>query len=232
MFHDSLGSVALWRQFPEQLSHLTGRTVIAYDRLGFGQSDARTDQLSANFIREEAEIYFPLVRAQLGIKRFVAFGHSVGGGMAVLTAATYPDSCIALITVSAQAFVEERTVRGLLDAKAMFQEPGQLERLAKYHGDKARWVLDAWLNTWLSDTFASWSLEPDLPRVACPVLAIHGEDDEYGSSRHPEIIGRYGRGRAEVRLLPGIGHMPHREDEAQVLNLVVAFLAQASVGCV
>jgi len=28
-----------------------------------------------------------------------------------------------------------------------------------------------------------------LPRVACPVLALHGALDEYGSTRHPELIG-------------------------------------------
>ncbi|MEQ9510813.1 MAG: alpha/beta hydrolase, partial [Alloalcanivorax xenomutans] len=39
LFHDSLGCVALWRDFPQQLAGVTGREVIAYDRLGFGQSD-------------------------------------------------------------------------------------------------------------------------------------------------------------------------------------------------
>ena len=39
LFHDSLGCVALWRDFPEQLASETGRSVVAYDRLGFGLSD-------------------------------------------------------------------------------------------------------------------------------------------------------------------------------------------------
>ena len=38
LFHDSLGCVALWRDFPEQLCARTGLQVVAYDRLGFGQS--------------------------------------------------------------------------------------------------------------------------------------------------------------------------------------------------
>ncbi|HBY36499.1 MAG TPA: alpha/beta hydrolase, partial [Delftia acidovorans] len=39
LLHDSLGSVALWRDFPQQLAEATRRDVLAYDRLGFGQSD-------------------------------------------------------------------------------------------------------------------------------------------------------------------------------------------------
>ncbi|NIE88387.1 alpha/beta hydrolase, partial [Burkholderia sp. Tr-860] len=36
MLHDSLGCVALWREFPAELARATGRDVIAYDRAGFG----------------------------------------------------------------------------------------------------------------------------------------------------------------------------------------------------
>jgi pimeloyl-ACP methyl ester carboxylesterase len=43
----------------------------------------------------------------------VPFGHSVGGAMAVATAARIPDRCAAVITESAQAFVEDRTVAGI-----------------------------------------------------------------------------------------------------------------------
>jgi hypothetical protein len=35
-------------------------------------------------------------------------------------------------------------------ARDNFAQPGQLERLARYHGDKAAWVLSAWVDTWLS----------------------------------------------------------------------------------
>ena len=106
MFHDSLGAVSLWRDFPKALSAATGRTVYAYDRLGFGQSDARTDQPSLHFVFEEASKYFPKLREQLGIQRFVALGHSVGGGMAVCSAASAPQDCDAVITIGAQAIVE------------------------------------------------------------------------------------------------------------------------------
>jgi pimeloyl-ACP methyl ester carboxylesterase len=228
LLHDSLGCVALWRDFPVELSRATGREVVAYDRLGFGRSDPRNGRPSPGFVAEEASEYFPLLREQLGLREFVAFGHSVGGGMAVHCAAAFPADCRALVTVAAQAFTEERTLEGIRVAKAQFEDPAQMERLAKYHGDKARWVLDAWTGTWLDPAFAAWSLADALPRVACPVLAIHGELDEYGSARQPETIVRLAGGPARAEVLTGAGHVPHREQPARILALVKGFLADAT----
>jgi pimeloyl-ACP methyl ester carboxylesterase len=74
LFHDSLGCVGLWRDFPEALSVATGRRVIAYDRLGFGRSDARATLPSLDFIAEEASLSFPVMRRALRIERFVVAG--------------------------------------------------------------------------------------------------------------------------------------------------------------
>nr|WP_320014856.1 transporter [uncultured Desulfobacter sp.] len=37
--------------------------------------------------------------------------------------------CMAAVTVSSQAFVEDRTIKGIKDARIMFDRPGQIERL-------------------------------------------------------------------------------------------------------
>ena len=144
--------------------------------------------------------------------------------MAVHCAAKRPEACAALITESAQAFVEDRTVQGIEEASALFADPAQRERLAKYHGDKAQWVLDAWIGSWLSPEFATWSLDAVLPQVHCPVLALHGADDEYGSPAHPERIGRLVSGPARVEVMAATRHVPHRERPADVLQRVAAFL--------
>ena len=225
LFHDSLGSVELWRSFPAELSAATGRAVIAYDRLGFGKSDPRTGLPSLHFVGEEATVYFPALREQLGLQTFVACGHSVGGGMAVHCAAENAARCEALVTIAAQVFAEDRTLEGIRAAREQFKDPAQVQRLAKYHGDKARWVLDAWIDNWLSPGFASWSVAPVLPRVVCPVLAIHGVNDEYGSVRHAEMIGKLSGGPAQIEILADTGHVPQRERPEQVLGFVRAFLA-------
>lgn len=225
LFHDSLGCVQLWRTFPAVLAAHTGRPVIAYDRLGFGQSGLRTDHLGPGFIGEEAQRFFPLLREQLGFDRFIAFGHSVGGGMAVHCAATQGTACAALITESAQTFVEARTRAGILAAQALFRQPQQLEKLQRYHGEKTRWVLDAWIGTWLSPAFADWSLHDALAHVRCPTLILHGSEDEYGSNLHPELIARTVSGPAQLDIWPDTRHVPHREHEQRVARRVAAFLA-------
>jgi pimeloyl-ACP methyl ester carboxylesterase len=221
LFHDSLGSVELWRDFPERLAQATGRQIVAYDRLGFGRSDAFPGTLPASFIRDEAIGSFRALREQLGLETFVALGHSVGGCMAVATAAHYPDHCQGLITESAQAFVEPRTLEGIRQARRAFAEPGQLERLQRYHGDKAAWVLSAWIETWLSTAFADWRLDEDLRRVQCPTLALHGDRDEYGSVIHPQRIAEGVAGPATRQVFAACGHVPHREMAEPVLAAIV-----------
>ncbi|WP_166359716.1 alpha/beta fold hydrolase [Pseudomonas akapageensis] len=224
LFHDSLGCVELWRDFPEQLCQATGQEVIAYDRFGFGQSDAYPGELPLDFIRDEAERFFAHLRVALQIDRFVALGHSVGGAMAATCAALYPESCSALITVSAQAFVEDRTLHGIRLAKAQFEKPGQMARLEKYHGEKAQWVLSAWTETWLAEEFSEWTIESGMDRIHCPLLVLHGEQDEYGSVLHPARIAGLSTPPGDCLILDHCHHVPHREAPEVVLGAVCRFL--------
>ena len=223
--HESLGCVEMWRSFPAALCAGTGRAVIAYDRLGFGQSDARHERPALGFVAQEASDYFPHVRGYFDVKRFVGVGHSVGGGMVLEMAAAFPEDCEAVITIGAQAFLEACTVRGIEAARVAFADPRQFERLAKYHGDKTRWVIDAWIENWLDPRFADWSLRETLPKVQAPTLALHGERDEYGTPAQPALIASLSGGTpSRMDLLDGLGHVPFREDEARVVRHIAGFL--------
>ena len=223
LMHDSLGSVELWRDFPCILAENTARSVIAYDRLGFGKSDARYGLPSIEFIKEEATKFFPIIKRKLSITRYIMFGHSVGGAMSINIAARDSD-CMAVVTASSQAFVEDRTVKGIKDAQRMFEQPGQIDRLKKWHGGKASWVLKAWTDVWLSPEFSTWSLDDCIRDVVCPVLVIHGEDDEYGSVAFPEFIASKVAGISKMMVFKGCGHMPHMERTDDVVNAVKVFL--------
>jgi len=226
LFHDSLGCVDTWRDFPLVLAEKTGHPVVAYDRLGFGRSDVRSGALDRTFIRHEALTTLPALRAALGIDRMILFGHSVGGAMAVAAAALWQDASVAVITESAQTFVEDHTTAAVRDRRAAFEEPGQIDRLARYHGEKAMWVLNAWSDTWLDPSFSTWTLDDDLRRLSCPVLAMHGDRDEYGSLAHLERIAALAPGSTGVVTFADCGHVPHREQPALVLSTVKAFLGK------
>lgn len=223
LMHESLGCVGAWRDFPAVLCDRLQRPVVAYDRLGFGKSSARVGLPSQRFISEEAELCFPSVLEALRIEGFFLLGHSVGGSMAVSCAARFPRRCRGIVTESAQAFVEDRTREGVRSARATFSEPANFDRLARHHQDKARWVLDAWTETWLSSTFSSWSLHEELSRTMCPALVLHGDGDEYGSLAHPRAIAQGVRGPATLRIIHGCGHVPHRSHQEEVVAAVEDF---------
>lgn len=229
LLHDSLGSVDLWRDFPAALASATSRTVIAYDRLGFGKSAPRTERVALSFIGDEAAVHFPALARALGLDAYVLFGHSVGGAMALNIAAAAPDRCRAVITESAQAFVEERTLAGIRQAKADFADADRFSRLTRWHGERARWVLDAWTEVWLAPQFSTWSLDACLGDVRCPVLALHGAADEYGSDAFPRRIAAGVRGPARMEILRACGHVPHREQATDVLRLVGDFMAEQAI---
>jgi pimeloyl-ACP methyl ester carboxylesterase len=226
LLHDSLGCVDLWRDFPGMLADATARPVVAYDRLGFGRSTRREAVPAVGFIREEAEVFFPAIAKALGLSGFLLFGHSVGGAMALMIAALHPRNCQAVITESAQAFVEARTLCGIKAAKQSFANPEQFSKIAKLHGDKAQWVLRAWTEVWLSPEFESWSLDPYLSQVQCPVLAVHGDRDEYGSKAFPRRIIESVYGPSRLEILSDCGHIPHSEKRDEVLRSVLSFIKQ------
>jgi pimeloyl-ACP methyl ester carboxylesterase len=125
------------------------------------------------------------------------------------------------VTIAAQAFVEDRTLEGIRVAQRSFQDPANLAKLTKYHGDKAEWAVGAWINTWLAPEFVDWNLDAALTRVRCPVLAVHGELDEYGTSEHPK---RIAAGRGTAHVFPNTGHVPHREREQLLIGTIQQFL--------
>ena len=144
--------------------------------------------------------------------------------MAIACAAAHPLHCRAVITESAQAFVEDRTIEGIRAAQREFADPRQVSRLSRYHGDKAAWVLSAWIDSWLASDFADWRLDDDLRRVRSPLLAIHGDSDEYGSVKHAQRIVDLNSGASTLCILDECGHVPHREQPDQVLTLIQRWL--------
>lgn len=209
--HDSLGCIALWKNFPEQIKHAVNCNVLSYDREGYGKSAAFSElKRDKKYLHREADFLAKLI-AQLGLKKVILFGHSDGGSIALLTAAIYPIKITAIITEGAHVFVEKETLQGIREAQMSYQTTNLKEKLYKYHGENTENVFRMWTETWLSPSFADWNIENYLYDIQCPVLIIQGENDTYGTLEQVHSIVNKTSGYSESVIIPNCGHSPHKE---------------------
>jgi pimeloyl-ACP methyl ester carboxylesterase len=225
LLHEGLGSVSTWRDFPARLAGRSGRAVFAYSRRGHGRSEARGSGLAIRFMHDEAAA-LPRVLDAAGVDRAVLVGHSDGGSIALLAAAAAPARVAALVVEAPHLFVEERSVASIRAIRDRYvRDPPLRARLAAHHLHVDE-VFYAWSDIWLSDDFRSWTIGDEVRRVVCPVLALQGLDDEYGTPAQVQAIRRLAAGLVSVSLIQKCGHSPHRDHPQTVLDQLSAFIAQ------
>lgn len=222
--HEGLGSIGQWKGFPTKLSHALGLPAIVYDRWGFGASEPLVLPRPRDYLQREAGAALPELLAACGVERPILIGHSDGGSIALLYAAAFPERPLACITEAAHVFVEAISLTGIREAAALWRDSDLPRRLARYHGDQAETVFRGWAETWLRPDFRDWNMTDRLPAITCPLLAIQGEQDHYGSPLQVEAIVTRSAGPAEALMLPACGHSPHQEAEEAVLAAMAAFI--------
>ena len=226
MLHEGLGSLAQWKDFPEQLAAATRRPVLAYSRYGYGASEPLAGPLGVDFMHIEALETLPQLFDALDVREAVLFGHSQGASMALIHAARAHRPVTAVMAMAPLVFVERYGLDSIRQARLAFLDTELREKLARYHDDveSAFW---GWNDIWLNPDFASWSIEALLPEITCPVLTIQGLEDEYGTI---EQIDRIARTVPHLRRLelPRCGHSPHRDQPRTLLSAVTSFLASLS----
>ena len=166
----------------------------------------------------------PRCSTQLGIERPVLIGHSDGASIALIHAAAAALPVCAVVCLAPHVLVEAVCVDSIAKVRKSYFETDLRQRLAKYH---AR-VDDAflgWADIWLRPEFLAWSIEDLLPRIEQPLLLIQGRDDEYGTLAQLDRIEARVKGPTSRLVLSDCGHSPHRDQEAAVLDAIVAFLS-------
>jgi pimeloyl-ACP methyl ester carboxylesterase len=148
------------------------------------------------------------------------FGHSDGGSIALLYAARFQPA--GLVVLAPHIVVEDQSVNSIEQARIAYLETDLRQRLAKYHDDpdSAFW---GWNGIWLHPPFRDWSIEAEIGAIACPLLAVQGVDDEYGTL---EQIRGIARRVPHTRLLelPHCGHSPHRDQPGALVAAVREFV--------
>jgi pimeloyl-ACP methyl ester carboxylesterase len=228
--HEGLGSLSMWKDWPQRLCAEGGYRGLVYSRYGYGRSTARPagERWSPRFMHDQALDTLPRLREALGIgepqTRPWLFGHSDGGSIALIHAACHPEGVAGVIAVAPHIRVEDVSIASIEQARDAYRSTDLRERLARYHADpdSAFW---GWNDIWLDADFRAWSIEAMLPQLRCPVLAVQGEDDEYGTLAQVRDI-RAAAPRTEVVEIPRCGHSPHRDQPELLLRVVTGFIAR------
>ena len=215
--HEGLGSVALWKSFPDRVAEAAGCAALVYSRCGYGRSDRLTEPRGVDYMHREALETLPQVLEALAIERPILIGHSDGASIAFLHAAAHPAR--AVVAMAPHVFVEDITVESIAQAKVAFETTDLAARLRRYHDDPVS-TFCGWNDIWLSPEFRAWNIEAFLPRVAVPVLLIQGEDDQYGSVAQIEAIARQVAGPVQKLILPGCGHSPHVDRPEETVRAI------------
>lgn len=223
--HDSLGSAALWREYPKTISLQSQREVYIYERRGHGHSSPLESQVrDSHYLEDEADL-IPTVLRELSVEEAILYGHSDGASIALIAAGKFPSLVKGLIVEAPHIFVEEITIEGVRRTVERKNETRLIEKLKKYHGEKAETIFRAWGETWLNPGYHSWNIENFLKNITSPVLVIQGEEDEYGTVSQMTGISRNAGGKVELRLLPKMGHNPHNESPLSVSRIALEFLS-------
>ena len=221
LLHEGLGSVRLWRVWPAALAAASGRRLVAYSRLGHGFSDLPPEPRTAAFMHDEAAVVVPALRAALGLVNPVLVGHSDGGSIAVVHAASHRVS--GLVVLAPHVIAEPAALVAIAAARDAFSGGDLATRMARHHRDPGA-TFHNWNDVWLSEEFRSWDLRPLLAGITAPVLAIQGTADPYGTVLHVEAVRDRASGPVDLLVLD-CAHAPHLEAAEPVTAAVVRFLA-------
>lgn len=224
LLHEGLGCAAMWRDWPQRVAHATGCAVLNYSRAGYGGSPGSLAGRDIDYLDREADHHLPAVLDTLGLDDVILFGHSDGATIALLYAAGPTVAIRGIILEAPHVFVEEITLAGIREAGEAYASTDIRDRLARYHGERVDEVFHAWHDVWLSDAFRHWNMEDRLPGIRAPILLIQGEDDQYGTRAQLDSIERNAAGDVTTYLLPGCGHVPHRDQPDRVLELTRRFI--------
>lgn len=228
--HEGLGSISMWRDFPDALAEATGLPALVYDRYGHGESEPLVLPRPQSFLEVEAETTLPALVAATAVGRPILVGHSDGGTIALLYAAAFPDRPLACITEAAHVVLEPLTRAGVTGVVERWNtDPAFRERLGRHHLAAAPMV-HGWADVWLAPEREGWQMLERLPAVTCPVLVVQGDSDEHGTEGQVRAIVEGVGGPAESFIVPNCGHVPHHQARERVVDRMADFIAAVLQG--
>jgi pimeloyl-ACP methyl ester carboxylesterase len=226
--HEGLGSVSMWRDFPERLCEAAKLRGLVYSRPGYGRSTPRAqdEHWAPDFMHRQAHDVLPALLETLGVDTVQdppwLFGHSDGGSIALLHAARWPTRVAGAIVLAPHILVEDLSIASIAQARTAYETTDLRQRLARHHDDPDS-AFRGWNDIWLHPDFRAWNIERDITPITCPLLAVQGLDDEYGTLEQIHGIARRVP-QTQLLELPDCGHSPHKDQPAALIAAVCQFM--------
>jgi pimeloyl-ACP methyl ester carboxylesterase len=238
LLHEGLGCTTLWRDFPNKLAEVTGLGVFAYSRAGYGQSDAADLPRPLDYMTLEATHVLPAVLDTIGVSSAVLVGHSDGASIAAIYAGSVSDRRVqdpvqcpvqglvqGLVLMAPHFFTEPMGLKEIAVAKSVYEAGNLKDKMSRYHADPDN-AFRGWNDTWLHPDFASWNVSELIDDIRVPVLAIQGEDDQYGTMAQIEEIEKRCKAPVKTVILEECRHAPFLEQPERVLAECELFCSQ------
>lgn len=226
--HEALGSIVQWKSFPSDLCRDFQVPGMVIERSGHGHSGPLIRKRDKHYLHEYADETQEVLREILNPnQKIILIGHSDGGSIALILAARKLKNLLGVVTMAAHTFVEDETLAGIHPAIKAF-EAGKLDGLYRIHGEKTKDLFYAWANTWLHPDFKSWDIRNEIQEFTIPVLAIQGENDQYGTKEQVHSI-ILNKGPRKGMILPSCGHHPHLEKKETVVREIEKWLKEIPV---
>jgi pimeloyl-ACP methyl ester carboxylesterase len=185
-------------------------TFYAPDLVGYGQSDRNRD---GYYLSDFTDSTVGIIRALSLDSPLVIVGHSLGGRVALDIALNHPEGVRKLALIDTTGF-------------------SRLARWGSFLGTMAYWIRRVLRRPQPYPTFMmengavpDWLCLDRLPELKMPSLIVWNRRDPYytvkGALKAKELMPQ-----AQLEILPGYGHAPHRTERDSFNKLLAAFLAQ------
>jgi len=245
--HGFAGAMATWTEFIAEAQNRY--TIITIDLLGHGGSDAPKTRERYRMERIVDDI--ATVVHQSGFQRACLLGYSMGGRIALATAALIPNTCDVLILEGASPGLESPNARLRRqrsdDALADFILEEGIEAFTNYWAQQPLFDSQKTLPPQIKDRIRSQRLKSNpigrantlratglgaqpcihklLPSINAPALCIAGEYDRKFTSIARKMCSKLGNGR--LAIIPGAGHATHIEKPREFNRVVLNFLEES-----
>lgn len=223
LLHEGLGSVSVWRDFPNLLANYTNTRVFAYSRAGHGRSSSAFDAGAPDSLHREALHVLPKVLGEIGFNNGFLLGHSDGASIATIYAGNIHHQGVkGLVLIEPHFNIEVKNLSSIRELTARWVSSGLRDRLARHHADVDS-MFAGWSSMWLNPNFKTFDITPELGSIRIPILFVKSEEDPYSTMLQIDLAKAKCASQLESVIIPGIGHSPHRTNPEKTLTAIGNF---------